>query len=377
MKSQVEIKGFCEPQFKKVEEQFRKNFENGLECGASVAVTVKGKYVVDLWAGYADEQKTKMWEKDTIVNVWSSTKVITALCIHLLVDRGLIDVEEPVATYWPEFKQNGKEKVLVRHLLRHSAGLYDWDGTLSGKIFLDWDKAVSLLEAQKPKHEPGTQWIYHAVTFGYLLGNLVKKITGKSIGTFFQEEIANKVNADFYIGLPEQFDSRVADLIAPVMIQGDQTQEEFDAKKFVQDQIPLTKTREWRAAEIPSANGHGNARSMARVGSIIACGGTLDGVEILSEETLQKSMQTRSFEAELIPGGKFNFGLGWMLLPEFTKKNGKTYKNRFFGGGWGGSNITMDLDNKICFTYAMNRMEDSLTGDLRTFSLLKALYKCL
>jgi CubicO group peptidase (beta-lactamase class C family) len=260
--------------------------------------------------------------------------------------------------------------------LRHSAGLYDWDGTLSGKIFLDWDKAVSLLEAQKPKHEPGTQWIYHSVTFGYLLGNLVKKITGKNIGIFFQEEIANKVNADFYIGLPEEFDGRVADLIAPVMIQGDQTQEEFDvAKKFVQDRIPFTKTREWRAAEIPAANGHGNARSMARVGSIIACGGTLDGIEILSKETLQKSMQTRSFKAELIPGGKFNFGLGWWLM-NFTKKNGKTF-NIARWGGWGGSNISMDLDNKVCFAYAMNRMTDSLTGDLRTFRLSKALYNSL
>ncbi len=377
MKNEIEIKGFCEPQFKKVEDQFRKNFENQKEVGASCAVTMNGKFVVDLWAGFADEQKTKPWSKDTIVNVWSSTKIMTALCIHLLVDRGLLDVEEPVATYWPEFNQKGKEKVLVRHLLRHSSGLFTWDVAFGRKDQCNWNKAVSLLESQKPRHEPGTRWIYHAVTFGFLLGHLVKKITGKSIGTFFNEEIASKVNADFYIGLPEQHDKRVADLIPPVPLKGDQSQEDYKkARKLLNFSIEFTKTREWRVSEIPGSNGHGNARSMARVGSIIACSGTLDGVKIISEETLQQAMQKRTFESDFFPDGKFNFGLGW-LLPEIIKKDGKIYKNLASWGGWGGSNITMDLDNKICFAYAMNRMINSLTGDSRSFKLSRALYNSL
>ena len=298
MTSEIEIEGFCEEQFKSVKEAFQSNFDDNLEVGASFAVTLNGKHVVDLWGGYANAAKTKRWKKNTIVNVYSTTKVMTAICIHMLVDRGLLDLDAPIAKYWPEFAQAGKENLPVRYLLSHTSGLAGWDKIIRAKKLYDWDLMVNLLAAQKPWWEPGTRSGYHTTTFGYLLGELIRRVTKKTAGTFFREEIANPLGADFYIGLPEEHDIRVADLIPPPPVDLS-TFGEIDPKSVAMRSltnpiidVKITKTREWRNAEIPADNGHGNARSVSRITAALACGGELDGVHILSEEGLNAQLKS-------------------------------------------------------------------------------------
>lgn len=211
----MKIDGYCDERFISVKHAFEKNFELGFEVGASFAVSLNGKLVVDIWGGFSDSAKTKPWEKDTIVNVFSTTKVMTALCIHLLVDKGLINVDAPVAKYWPEFAQATKENILVKHLMSHSAGLPGFDEKIPVEALYDWDRIIGLLASQEPWWKPGTKIGYHMITFGYLLGELVRRVTGKSLGEFFRDEIAVPLNIDFHIGLPETFDSRTSNIIPP------------------------------------------------------------------------------------------------------------------------------------------------------------------
>jgi len=367
----MEIEGICDERFISVKHAFEKNFNLGLEVGASFAVSLNGKLVVDLWGGFSNSGKTKPWEKDTIVSIFSTTKVMTALCIHLLIDKGLIDVEEPVSKYWPEFAQANKENVLVKHLLSHSAGLPGFDEKILVEALYDWDRIINLLTAQKPWWKPGTKIGYHMTTFGYLLGELVRRVTGQTLGNFFRKNIAIPLNIDFHIGLSENHDSRVADIIVPEEV-------------FAKWQVILTKlffrktvkvfynpnletvdfnSRAWRSAEIPSGNGHGNARSIAKVGSILACGGMYDKKKILSRSTVEKAIEPQISGRDVIRFYRLaKFGLGIGLIDD------KYFLGpRSFGwGGAGGSLCVMDLEKKLSIGYAMNKMhmkgEDPRTG---------------
>jgi CubicO group peptidase (beta-lactamase class C family) len=376
-----EIEGYCEERFKSVKEAFQSNFDDNLEVGASFAVTLNGKHVIDLWGGYANADKTKEWKKDTIVNVYSTTKVMTAICIHMLVDRGLLDLDAPVAKYWPEFAQAGKENLPVRYLLSHTSGLAGWDKMIRAKKLYDWDLMVKLLAAQKPWWEPGTKSGYHTTTFGYLLGELIRRVTKKTVGTFFREEIANPLGADFYIGLPEELDVRVADLIPPPPVDLS-TFGEIDPKSVAMRSltnpimdVKTTKTREWRNAEIPAGNGHGNARSVSRITAALACGGELDGVRLLSEEAIKRSIEEQSYGKDLVLNVPIRFGLGWGLQSKETPIGPNP--NLFYWGGYGGSVVAVDLDAKMSFSYVMNKMVSTLTGDPRSEKLIKALYNSL
>jgi len=376
-----EIEGYCEERFKSVKEAFQSNFDDNLEVGASFAVTLDGKHVIDLWGGYANADKTKEWKKDTIVNVYSTTKVMTAICIHMLVDRGLLDLDAPVAKYWPEFAQAGKENLPVRYLLSHTSGLAGWDKMIRAKKLYDWDLMVKLLAAQKPWWEPGTKSGYHTTTFGYLLGELIRRVTKKTVGTFFREEIANPLGADFYIGLPEELDVRVADLIPPPPVDLS-TFGEIDPKSVAMRSltnpimdVKTTKTREWRNAEIPAGNGHGNARSVSRITAALACGGELDGVRLLSEEAIKRSIEEQSYGKDLVLNVPIRFGLGWGLQSKETPIGPNP--NLFYWGGYGGSVVAVDLDAKMSFSYVMNKMVSTLTGDPRSEKLIKALYNSL
>jgi len=215
----MESKGYCDERFILAKQAFEKNFDLGLEAGASFAVSLNGELVVDLWGGYSDSAKTKPWEKDTLVNVFSTTKIMTTLCIHLLIDKGLIDVETPVFKYWPEFAQATKENVLVKHLLSHSAGLPGFDEKIPVEALYDWDRIINLLASQKPWWKPGTKIGYHMTTFGYLLGELVRRVSGISLGKFFRENIATPLNIDFHIGMSEDYDSRIASIIILLQVQ--------------------------------------------------------------------------------------------------------------------------------------------------------------
>jgi len=306
---------------------------------------------------------------------------MTALCIHILVDRGLLDLDAPVAKYWPEFAQAGKENLPVRYLLSHTSGLAGWDKTLRTKKLYKWDLMVELLAAQKPWWEPGTKSGYHTITFGYLLGELIRRITKKSVGAFFREEIAKPLGADFYIGLPEEHDIRVADLIAPPPIDlstfGDIDPKSVAMRSLTNPIIDIqeTKTREWRNAEIPAANGHGNARSVSRITAALACGGELDGVRLLSEKTIKQSIEEQSYGTDLVLNIPIRFGLGWGLQSKELPIGPNP--NVFYWGGFGGSVIAVDLDAKLSICYVMNKMVSTLTGDPRSEKLIEALYNSL
>jgi CubicO group peptidase (beta-lactamase class C family) len=382
MASTVEIHGYCDDKFSAVKEAFANNFEQELEVGASFAATISGKFVIDIWGGYIDEAQTRPWEKDTILCVWSTTKVMTSICALMLIDRGLLDPDAPVAKYWPEFAQAGKTEVLIRHIMSHTAGLPAVDSMpLPVEAFNDWDRIVELLAAQKPWWESGKQWGYHAITFGHLVGEVVRRITGKTLGTFFREEVAQPLEADFHIGLPEEHEPRVAEIIPPPELGPDDLghvplESVLGRSMNFPEMSPLlARERGFRASEIPASNGHGNARSVARVATAVACGGQLDGVRLMGAPTIERALEEEYYGTHKSWPGQIRFGLGFAL----TSKEIPMGPNSrvLYWGGWGGSVVVMDLDAKISYAYAMNKMSNAGIGDPRAGSLANALYKAL
>jgi CubicO group peptidase (beta-lactamase class C family) len=296
----------------------------------------------------------------------------------MLVDRGLLDLDAPVAEYWPEFAQAGKEKLPVRYLLTHQSGLAGVVEPITIEAFYDWDRMVGLLAAQEPLWEPGKHSGYHSFTFGHLLGEPLRRITGKSMGQFFREEVAGPLGADFHIGFGEELDSRVADLVPPK----EAAQSALDpssklGKAMANTDFPPKHTREraWRAAEIPAANGHGNARSVARVAAALACGGTLDGVKLLKEETVEMAIEEQCYGEDLVLGQPIRWGLGFGL----TSKEMPVGPNprTFYWGGRGGSAVVMDLDSNMSFAYVMNQMTAGTLGDNRVLGPAMALYSAI
>jgi CubicO group peptidase (beta-lactamase class C family) len=372
------VQGFTHDRFAAVRTVFEGNFVSGADVGASFCATLNGETVVDLWGGFADEARTRPWAKDTIINVYSTTKTMTALTALLLADRGELDFDAPVARYWPEFAANGKERVKVSHLMSHSSGLSGWKEKVSKDDLYDWEKVTALLAAQAPYWEPGTASGYHAITQGYLVGEVVRRITGKSLGTVFREEIAGPLGADFHIGLPASEDARVADLIPPPpgTAIGDGVQSELVANMSHNPEVDVseTRTRAWRGAEIPAAGGTGNARSIAEIHTILANGGIAKGRRFMSEAGCRKALELQIEGTDLILGMPARFGMGFGLgggilpLPN---------PNTIFWGGYGGSLVVIDMDAHTTFGYAMNKMAGTTTGDMRAFSLAMTMWSIL
>ena len=374
----MEISGLCDERFAPVRDAFAANFKNGLEVGASVAVTVDGKPVVDLWGGEAVQGKAA-WQEDTIVNVYSTTKTMAATSILVAVDRGLLDLDAPVASYWPEFSENGKEGVLVRHVMSHSAGLSGFDPPIEKNCLYDWDGVVAGLAAQKPWWTPGTESGYHAITQGFLQGELIRRVTGKSIGTFFREEIAEPLGADFHIGLDPAHDSRVGDLVPPGtnLASTDTNADSIAARTMRSCDLNGTEpaTEDWRRAEIPAAGGIGNARSVARIHSMLACGGEVDGIRLLREETIARILEEQTNGTDKVLGVPVRFGMGFGLIDKSFPLSPN--ERAFFWGGWGGSIAVIDLDARVSIAYVMNRMEANLMGDVRGGALVLTAFGCL
>lgn len=368
------VGGFTLDKYSRVREAFEANLASGADLGASFCATADGETVVDLWGGWADEARTRPWVEDTIVNVYSTTKTMTALTALLLADRGELDFDAPVARYWPEFAQAGKGDVKVSHLMSHSAGLSGWKEPITAEDLYDWDKATALLAAQTPYWEPGTKPGYHALTQGYLVGEVVRRITGKSLGTVFRQEIAEPLDADFHIGLPASEDARVADLIPPPAGGGiaDGEQSELVANMSRNPGIdPLaTRTRAWRGAEIPAAGGTGNARSVAEIHVLLANGGVAKGKRLLSEAGCRKALELQVEGTDLILGGPARFGLGFGLPSAAVPMPNP---NTIYWGGYGGSLIIIDMDARTTVAYAMNKMAPTTTGDMRAFGLMAAM----
>ena len=364
----MDVHGTCDDAFGPVRDAFVGNFERGNEVGASVAVTHHGRPVVDLWAGDADEAG-RPWEQDTIVNVYSTTKTMAATCVLTLADRGEIDLDAPVADLWPEFGANGKAGVLVRHVMSHSAGLSGFEPAITATDLYDWDRVCDLLAAQAPWWEPGAKSGYHAITQGYLQGELVRRATGRSVGTFFREEVAGPLGADFHIGLPASEDHRVADLVPPdlsaALGTGAIQPDTLAARTLLSCPRDATepRTRAWRGAEIPAAGGTGNARSVARVHSALACGGEVDGVRLMSADGVERILEEQISGTDGVLGVPMRFGMGFGLMSDLIPLSPN--KRAFFWGGWGGSLAVIDLDAEVSVAYVMNRMGDGLAGDVR------------
>lgn len=372
------VQGSVQERYADVRETFEANLETGADIGASFCATVEGETVVDLWGGFADAAKTRPWEKDTIVNVYSTTKTMTALCALILADRGELDFDAPVARYWPEFAANGKAETKVSHLMSHAAGLSGWKEPITTADLYDWEKATSLLAAQAPYWPAGTKPGYHALTQGYLVGEVVRRITGRSLGTFFRQEVAEPLGADFHIGLPASEDNRVAELIPPPPGQavGDVSQTELQANMSNNPGIDVsaTRTRGWRGAEIPAAGGTGNARSIAQIHVILANGGVAQGKRFLSEAGCRKALELQIEGDDLILGRPARFGMGFGLAGGMVPMPNP---NSIFWGGYGGSLVIIDMDARTTFGYAMNRMEGTTTGDMRALDLSMAMWSAL
>ncbi len=367
----ADIQGTWDPQYEAVATTLAASLDAGTDTGASVAVLVGGEPVVDIWGGTVDEAGTAPWERDTLVNVWSMTKTMTFLCALMLADRGELDFSAPVARYWPEFAAGGKEAVEVRHLMAHTAGLPGWDEPMRPEDLADWERCTSLLAAQAPWWEPGTASGYHLVSQGYLIGEVVRRITGVSIGTWFASEVAGPLGADFFIGLPESEEPRVSIVIPPPPMDLDVLQPS-EVMIRAATNPPLDATypghRWWRAAEIPAANGHGNARSVAMVQSVIAGRGETRGVRLLSEAGCDRVFDEQISGVDLILGFDLRFGMGYGLSSAMMPIGPRAC----YWGGYGGSLIVMDQDADLTICYAMNRMGDALMGDLRGFGIVAA-----
>jgi CubicO group peptidase (beta-lactamase class C family) len=375
------IEGICDERFAAVREAFAANFAAGREVGASFAATIDGETVIDLWGGHADAARSRPWQRDTIVNVFSTTKAVTALCAHLLVERGGLDLDTPVAHYWPEFAAAGKAAITPRQLLCHSAGLAGIAAPLTEDAFFDWQRMTDALAAATPWWEPGTANGYHALTYGYLVGELIRRIDGRMPGVFMRDEVARPLGADFHIGLPESEDARVGEMVAPTAAEAATapTPAPDSLRGKVLGNPPLrpevANLAAWRRADIPAANGHGNARSVARIMAALARGGELGGVRLLSESTLTQAISEQRYAEDLVLGFPIRWGLGLMLnsptLP--LSPNPRTFGH----GGWGGSLGFADWDARASWAYVMNKMTPGTAGDNRAFPLIAAFYSAL
>src|ERR1700761_5472811 len=339
------VQGFTQDQYAPVRAAFEANFASGADVGASFCATLDGETVVDLWGGFADAARTRPWEKDTLANVYSTTKTMTFLTALLIADRGELDFDAPVARYWPEFAANGKADIKVSHLMAHSAGLSGWRDKVTTEDLYDWDKVCALLAAQAPLWEPGTQSGYHAITQGYLVGEVVRRITGKSLGTDLREEIAEPLDADFWIGLPASEDARVAELIPPPKGQAavDVAQTEIQKVSFNNPivDVSATATRGWRGAEIPAAGGTGNARSVAEIHTILANGGVAKGKCFMSEAGCRKALELQIEGPDLVLGMPARFGMGFGLAGGSVPLPNP--EDSMYWGGYGGSIIMIDM----------------------------------
>ncbi|MGQ4432824.1 MULTISPECIES: serine hydrolase domain-containing protein [unclassified Streptomyces] len=384
---QPAVEGHCDPRFTAVRTALEENFRDRGELGAAVTVTVGGETVADLWGGWADAAGTRPWERDTLVNVWSTTKGPVALCAHLLADRGLLDLDAPVAAYWPEFAAAGKENVLVRHLLSHRAGLAGLREPHSLEQLYDWELTTERLAATEPWWEPGTRSGYHALTYGFLVGEVVRRVSGLLPSAFLEREVTGPLGIDFTIGLPEKEAGRAAELVHPPAASASEQAAVFSqlapaAIAALTNPVAgaaEANTPEWRAAEIPAANGHGTARAVAALYGVLAGRGTYDGHRILSPAAAERVREGQGSCRDLVLGAGFahetEVGLGlWLSGPNGSYgPNPKAFGHDGFGGSFG----LADPEAGVAIGYVMNRMGPHIADDPRKMTLIDAVYGAL
>ena len=392
----MEIEGTCTPEFIRVREQFARNFAERGEVGASVCITVDGETVVDLWGGVADPTSGRPWTADTIGHIWSGTKGATALCAHILASRGLLDLNAPVAAYWPEFAKNGKDAILVRHLLAHQAGLPAVREPLPEGAFYDWALMTDALAREEPFWRPGTRSGYHALTFGYLVGEVVRRVSGRSLGTFFREEVAQPLGIEFWLGLPEEHEHRVAPTIpAPPPGPGDPVPSFYVAALTDPTSVQAlsignsggymlvpgeSDTRSAHAAEMGAVGGITNARGLAGMYRALALGGgplvSPDHLALMAGVSSATSVDA----VMLIPT---RFSLGFVKasdnrhLPVADRDSLLLSEDAFGHVGMGGSLGFADPRARLSFAYTMNAQRFGVAVDERCQSLIDEVYRAV
>ncbi len=356
------VQGSCDPRFEAVGDAFAQGFAEG-DLGASCAVTLDGELVVDLWGGHRDLARRLPWERDTIVNVWSTAKMVTALCVLMLHERGALSVDAPMAEYWPAFAANGKQGVLVRHVLGHTAGLPVFDEPPDDLEVFDWEACCAKLAAQAPRWTPREGSGYHSETQGWLLGELVRRVDGRTLGTFFREEMADPLALDLHIGLDDRHFPRVADVATLHAVPNAPPDPELHALEQPAGvrSAALVNTAAWRRAELPASNGHGNARSIAPAMAPLANGGRLGDRVLLSPATIGRALEVQADGVDRVTGRHFKLGMGYGLHCPQTPL-GATDRTLWWAG-WGGSMCVVDTERRLTVSYAMNRMLGE--GDLR------------
>ncbi len=390
------VEGYCDPRLMPVAEEFIRNFNERGEMGASVCLSVDGTPLVDLWGGVKDPQSGAPWEQDTVSIVFSCSKAATALCAHLLIERGQLDLHAPVTDYWPEFGQNGKENATVLMMLNHSVGLPAFREPIKPGGYYDWDYMITRLSAEEPFWEPGTRNGYHMISFGWTVGELVRRVSGKSLGTFFREEIAEPLGLDFWIGLPESEEHRVASMIPYTPPEGaplsDFTMAILTDPASISHLAILNDgghmagvdSRDAHAAELGGGGGIANARALAGLFAPLAVGGSLNGWDFLSPDRIAAmsavSMATQRDATLLMPS---RFGQGFMVSmdnrhrPLGHQETVIMGRQAFGHVGAGGSLGFADPECGLAFGYAMTQMGEGLMLNPRGQSLVDAAYQCL
>ena len=378
MTSMADLLGKGDDRFEGVRAALARNLDSGAEVGASLVVDIDGDILVDLWGGFSDEARTIPWSEHTITNVWSSTKTVTSLAALMLADRGLLDVDAPVARYWPEFAAQGKQGVLVRHVMSHSSGVSGLDQPAVAEDLYDWASATSRMAGQAPWWPPGTASGYHALNYGHLVGELVRRISGKPLKQFVAEEIAGPLGADFQIGAADSDWGRISPVIPPPPLP-------FDFAALDPASVPVrtltgplapaetANTPGWRRADIGAANGHGNARSVARIMSVVARGGEVDGIRLLSPGTIDLIFREQQNGIDLVLGLPLRFGIGYGL-PQQDILPWIPDERICYWGGWGGSSILMDTGRRMTISYMMNKMGPGIIGSDRSAEYGQAIY---
>jgi CubicO group peptidase (beta-lactamase class C family) len=374
----AEVHGSCDDRFSGVREALARQLD-GEELGASIAVDLDGETVVDIWGGYRDEERTTPWTQDTIVNVWSTTKTVLSLAALMLVERGELDVNAPVADYWPEFARKDKKNVLVRHLMSHTSGVSGWDPPFSIKDMYDWTTSTERLADQAPWWEPGTASGYHANNQGHLVGEVIRRVTNKTFKQFVADEIAGPLGADFQIGARESDWDRIAPVVPPPPTEIDFASLDPQSVLYRTFTGPVASAKaanspEWRQADMGALNGHSNARGVLDVMRVLSLGGEAGGRRLLSQNTIDLVFDEQSHGTDLVLMTPFRFGIGYCLgsplLPYIPE-------GAFYWGGWGGSLIVMDPARRLTISYMMNRMAPGVLGSDRSEAYVRAVYAAL
>lgn len=382
-RADVAVQGTCDARFQRVRDSFAANLASGEDIGASAAVFIDGEPVVDIWGGHVDGARTRPWQRDTIVNNFSTTKTMTAIAALILADRGDLDLDAPVTKYWPEFGANGKAAITTRMFLSHTAALPGWTETMTPEDILDWEKASTLLARQAPWFKPGggSSSAYHPITYGVLIGEVVRRITGKPLKAFFADEVAGPLGADYFIGAPAEADARVSPMIqgSPLILPiGELIWDRAYHNPLCTPQSASTIA--WRRGDLGGSNGHGNARSVALVNSILSCGGDVGGVRLLSRAGCERALEAQAAGVDRLFGIDVTWGLGFALQNATTVAfYGPLVAGRRVAtwGGSGGSIVFNDLDARMSVAYVMNRHVEEGGPGPRGIGIVRAAYDSL